>query len=61
MKRQDEYFKGSGVTGVPDEYSRPCGKPFQVELSPELLSGKTFDGIRCWNNDELGKAIRAAR
>lgn len=36
MKEQKKYFESIGVSGVPLEYSRPCGKPVLVEISDEL-------------------------
>lgn len=32
MKKQEDYFTSCGVNGVPDEYSRPCGDPKEVEI-----------------------------
>lgn len=32
MDNQEQYYIKQGVKGVPDEYSRPCGEPKEVEI-----------------------------
>jgi hypothetical protein len=36
LDHQHEYFESIGVKGVPDEYTRPYGDPYQVKVGDEL-------------------------
>ena len=47
------YNKAHGIQGVPDEYSRPCGKPQEVEVSDELyeqVAKSPHGGLRFFEN-----------
>lgn len=52
MKEQQEYFKRSEISGVPNEYSRPCGEPREIELvGPKLTKLKKKKIIRSYTWD----------
>jgi hypothetical protein len=39
---------------TPDEYSRPAGKPYMAEVTPEEYAALRPDGDRYWSNDYPG-------
>lgn len=51
LDHQYEYFESIGEKGVPDEYTRPCGEPYQAKVSDELYKQLTKDkSIRFYDN-----------
>lgn len=44
MLDQQQYFEGLGIKGVPDEYSRPSGEPYLVQVDDEQFKEIDYDG-----------------
>ena len=44
MLNQRLYFEKQGITGTPDEYCRPCGKPYLATIDQEQFVEIDYDG-----------------